>query len=97
MKKKAEVSFREREVLALIQKPSKVIGYELGITEATVKVHLNNIMRKYGVTRRTQLVALTAPAPNVTILLDALQAIADQCPLPSLVAKKALRDYGASS
>jgi two-component system nitrate/nitrite response regulator NarL len=34
--------------------PNKVIASELTITEATVKVHLKSIMKKIGVTNRTQ-------------------------------------------
>ena len=38
---------------------NKQIAYELGVSEATVKAHMTAIMRKLGVTNRTQ-VALTA-------------------------------------
>ncbi|WP_456631101.1 response regulator transcription factor [Bradyrhizobium sp. URHC0002] len=39
--------------------PNKVIGRKLGMTETTVKVHVREIMRKLGVSNRTQ-VAITA-------------------------------------
>jgi DNA-binding NarL/FixJ family response regulator len=35
-------------------KANKVIAYELGMCESTVKVHVRNIMRKVGATNRTQ-------------------------------------------
>ena len=35
-------------------KANKVIAYELGMSENTVKVHIHNIMRKTGATNRTQ-------------------------------------------
>jgi DNA-binding NarL/FixJ family response regulator len=35
-------------------KANKVIAYELGMCESTVKVHVRNIMRKMGATNRTQ-------------------------------------------
>jgi DNA-binding NarL/FixJ family response regulator len=35
-------------------KPNKIIAYELGMCESTVKVHVRNIMRKVGATNRTQ-------------------------------------------
>ncbi len=35
---------------------NKQIGYELGVTEATVKAHITAIFRKLGVTNRTQAV-----------------------------------------
>jgi DNA-binding CsgD family transcriptional regulator len=34
--------------------PNKVIGRKLGMTETTVKVHVREIMRKLGVSNRTQ-------------------------------------------
>jgi DNA-binding CsgD family transcriptional regulator len=39
--------------------PNKVIGRKLGMTETTVKVHVREIMRKLGVSNRTQ-VAIAA-------------------------------------
>jgi DNA-binding NarL/FixJ family response regulator len=35
-------------------KPNKIIAYELGMCESTVKVHVKNIMQKMGATNRTQ-------------------------------------------
>jgi len=35
---------------------NKQIGYELGVTEATIKAHITSIFRKLGVTNRTQAV-----------------------------------------
>ncbi len=45
--------------MALLQsgKPNKIIAYDLDITEATVKVHMRNIMRKLKLTNRTQVAA----------------------------------------
>jgi DNA-binding NarL/FixJ family response regulator len=37
-------------------KANKIIAYELGMSESTVKVHIRNIMRKMGATNRTQAV-----------------------------------------
>lgn len=47
---------RELEVLKLIVsgKSNKEIGAELGISEATVKTHINSILSKLGVSDRTQ-------------------------------------------
>lgn len=52
---------RQDEVLTKLKegKPNKIIAFELGMSESTVKVHLHNIMRKLGVTNRTQAVALS--------------------------------------
>jgi two-component system, NarL family, response regulator LiaR len=47
---------RETEVLALIARgqPNKVIARELGVSEKTVKTHVSNLLRKLGVSDRTQ-------------------------------------------
>ncbi len=49
---------RERDVLKLLQhgKPNKVIAHELSISQSTVKVHLQNLMRKLDAQNRTQIV-----------------------------------------
>lgn len=54
----AKLSQREREVAAelVAGHPNKVIAYHLGVVEITVKVHLNGIYRKLGVTNRSQAV-----------------------------------------
>lgn len=50
------LSDREMEILRCLVNgdPNKVIARALGITEATVKVHLKNLLKKIGVTNRTQ-------------------------------------------
>ena len=47
---------RQQEVLVLLRdgEPNKVIARKLGMTEATVKVHVRQIMRKLGASNRTQ-------------------------------------------
>ena len=49
---------RQQEVLEGLRegKPNKVIARDLQMTEATVKVHVRQIMRKFGATNRTQVV-----------------------------------------
>lgn len=53
-----DLTGREMEVLELIVQgqSNKEIGVTLGISEATVKSHVNNILSKLGVTDRTQAV-----------------------------------------
>lgn len=50
--------FTERQYAVLVclcqGDPNKVIGRKLGMTETTVKVHVREIMRKLGVSNRTQ-------------------------------------------
>jgi DNA-binding NarL/FixJ family response regulator len=54
-----QMSPRERSVLEhmLNGRPNKDIAYRLGLAEATVKGHVQSIMRKLGVTNRTEAVA----------------------------------------
>jgi DNA-binding NarL/FixJ family response regulator len=49
---------RQMTVLAQLRqgKANKIIAYELGMSESTVKVHVRNIMRRMGATNRTQAV-----------------------------------------
>jgi len=47
---------RQMTVLAHLRqgKANKIIAYELGMSESTVKVHVRNIMRKVKATNRTE-------------------------------------------
>ena len=51
-----QLSQRQAQILELIAegKPNKIIAYELSLKEATVKMHVRHLMRKLGVTNRTQ-------------------------------------------
>ncbi len=57
---RSHVSRREREILdALLENRSnKEIANQLSISERTVKFHVSNILAKYGVQRRTELILL---------------------------------------
>lgn len=52
---------RQREVVRELSggATNKVIAQRLGLTEGTVKVHLNRIFRKLGIPNRTALAVLT--------------------------------------
>jgi two-component system, NarL family, nitrate/nitrite response regulator NarL len=52
----ARLSPREKEILVhlVAGHPNKLIARHMGITEATVKVHLKSVQRKIGVQNRTQ-------------------------------------------
>lgn len=54
-----QLTARERQVLGFLVKgnPNKTIARELGLQEITVKVHLQNVYRKLGVSNRTHTVA----------------------------------------
>lgn len=54
------ITAREMEVLQRLDKglPNKIIAYDLGISESTVKIHLRNIMRKLQASNRTQVAVL---------------------------------------
>jgi DNA-binding NarL/FixJ family response regulator len=58
---------RQLRVLELLNegKKNKVIANELGMSEATVKVHIRNMMKKLSVHNRTQLVLMTKDALQV--------------------------------
>lgn len=53
---RTELSAREMDVLKLIVRgmSNKEIGSNLGVAEGTVKIHINNILSKLGVSDRTQ-------------------------------------------
>ena len=53
---------RQRDVFDLLRqgKPNKVIAHELDMRESTVKVHVRQIMRKIGVSNRTEAAFLAA-------------------------------------
>jgi DNA-binding NarL/FixJ family response regulator len=58
---------RQLQVLERLNegKQNKVIANELGMSEATVKVHMRNMMKKLNVCNRTQLVLMTKDALQV--------------------------------
>jgi DNA-binding NarL/FixJ family response regulator len=58
---------RQLQVLERLNegKQNKLIANELGISEATVKVHMRNMMKKLNVRNRTQLVLMTKDALQV--------------------------------
>ena len=53
---------------------SKAIAYEMQTCEATVKFHLTNVFRKFGVDGRVGLVRKLAPILGVLLLAVAAQA-----------------------
>ena len=54
----AALTPQQHNILSLMAagKPNKIIAYELGIAETTVKAHITLILRKLGVFSRTQAV-----------------------------------------
>ena len=61
---RSELTPRERDVLRSLRggHQNKIIAFELGISESTVKVHLRNIMKKLNASNRTQVALGAAPA-----------------------------------
>jgi len=62
----ARLTQREREVLDLVKQgmTNKTIARELGLSPGTVKVHVERMLAKLGVTDRTQAAVLAASADN---------------------------------
>lgn len=54
------VSRREWQVASLLPRPNKVIAYELGISEWTVKGHLRVFCHKTGASNRTEAALIVA-------------------------------------
>ena len=56
-----QFSPRQLQVLKGLRqgKQNKIIAYELGMCESTVKVHIRHIMKKLNARNRTQVVLLT--------------------------------------
>ena len=54
------ITKRELELLEKVQRglQNKLIAFELGISESTVKVHMRNLMRKLKARNRTEVVFL---------------------------------------
>lgn len=62
-----ELTPRQTQVLKLIRErgaSNKVIARTLKLSESTVKLHVGSILKKYGLTNRTQLAVLTDPKPK---------------------------------
>jgi DNA-binding NarL/FixJ family response regulator len=83
---KSPCSFSPRQLHVLERlnegKPNKVIAYELGMAESTVKVHIRHIMKKLSARNRTQIVLMTKDALRVrsTSVADSAHA-----PIPGLL------------
>jgi DNA-binding NarL/FixJ family response regulator len=54
------LSVRQTQIAEGIRvgKPNKILAYELGMQESTVKVHIRNIMRKMRARNRTEIAFL---------------------------------------
>jgi len=57
------LTVREQEIIRLIAQGAQNdgIAYEMGISANTVKTHIGNIMRKFGLHNRTQIAMLLTP------------------------------------
>lgn len=67
-RKEISLTSRQQQIYDIIIKngcSNKHIARLLGITESTVKLHLSNIFKKYGVRNRTQLAVFNRPSNNV--------------------------------
>jgi DNA-binding NarL/FixJ family response regulator len=72
---KNKLTGREEEVLEHVRfgEPNKLIARELGMSEATVKVYIGQLMRKFGAANRTQLAVVgNEVAPDRDVLREGL-------------------------
>jgi DNA-binding NarL/FixJ family response regulator len=53
-----QLTFREMRVLRMVCKGlmNKMVAYEMGVSESTIKTHVGEILRKFGLSNRTQVV-----------------------------------------
>jgi len=67
-----KLSKRQAEILEWVQKgaSNKVIAKRLDIAESTVKVHVSDIFKRYGVKSRTQLAMSSTHGQQITIDLE---------------------------
>ena len=65
----SDLTEREREVLHLVVRGrrNREIAQQLGISEATVKAHVGNVLLKLGVSHRTEAVSLAIERGMVTV------------------------------
>lgn len=70
--KTINLTTRQKSVLEGLSRgeANKAIARRLGIREATVKVHVRQIMRKLGVANRTQVAILSATGSKAEMLVD---------------------------
>jgi DNA-binding NarL/FixJ family response regulator len=68
----SELTTKQEEVIGCLRKglSNKAIGRQLNISEATVKVHVRRIIRKFGVANRTQLAVAAMNQGVLRVALD---------------------------
>jgi DNA-binding CsgD family transcriptional regulator len=74
----ASLTPKQRRALQLLLtgRPNKVIAYELGVAEATVKAHVGAVIRKLQVRSRAQVIAAAARFERVSLEIDAVTTAA---------------------
>ena len=64
-----KITKKEKDVLGWVQRAlsNKQIAREMNVAESTVKMHVGNLIRKYGVCNRTQLAAFSLQGQSVDL------------------------------
>jgi len=66
---KLNITKKEKDVLVWVQRAlsNKQIAREMHLAESTIKMHVGNLIRKYGVQNRTQLSAFSLQGKSVDL------------------------------
>ena len=69
LENRVTLTVREQEIIQHIAKGAQNdgIAYEMGISTNTVKTHIGNILRKFGLHNRTQIAMLLTPHLVATV------------------------------
>jgi len=69
MKKTPRLTKKENEVLGWVHRAlsNKQIAKELNVTEATVKMHMGNLLRKYNARNRTELFSFSSHGKSIDL------------------------------
>jgi two-component system nitrate/nitrite response regulator NarL len=88
-------SIRELQVLEILQngKSNKIIARELGLSEATIKVHIKNVLRKLGASNRTEAAIWMTKHRRLSANMNGHQPELDSSALSTELGRAANEDF----